>query len=52
MSHITWDFSKPDRVAGTLSHPTRGLHAFDFDPQEQPEHEIVNALWELMGTDP
>ena len=48
MSKITWQFEAPARVAGTVSTP---LRAFDFDPQATPNFEIVNALWELMGTD-
>ena len=53
MSRITWDFSRSERVAGTVSDPARGtLQPFDFDPQQTPEPEVVNALWELIGTDP
>ena len=53
VSRITWDFSRSERVAGTVSDPARGtLQPFDFDPQQTPEPEVVNALWELIGTDP
>jgi kinetochore protein Spc24 len=48
VSKITWQFEAPARVAGTVSNP---LRAFDFDPQATPNFEIVNTLWELMGTD-
>lgn len=48
VSKITWQFEKSDRVAGTVADP---LRTFDFDPATTPDHEIVNALWELMGTD-
>lgn len=35
-------------MAGTVSNP---LRTFDFDPDTTPNFEVVNALWDLMGTD-
>ena len=48
VSKITWQFDAPARVAGTVANP---LRAFDFDPAATPNFDIVNALWDLMGTD-
>ncbi|PRW57531.1 kinetochore Spc24-like [Chlorella sorokiniana] len=48
VSKITWQFEAPARVAGTVANPMR---TFDFDPATTPNFDIVNALWELMGTD-
>ena len=48
MSKITWQFDAPARVAGTVANPMR---TFDFDPATTPNFDLVNALWDLMGTD-
>ena len=48
VSKITWQFDAPARVAGTVANPMR---TFDFDPATTPNFDIVNALWDLMGTD-
>lgn len=50
VSKITWQFDRPTRVAGTVSTPSQ-LRPFDFDPAATPDFEIVNQLWEMMGTD-
>lgn len=50
VSKITWQFDRPNRVAGTVSTP-RQLRTFDFDPATTPDFAIVNELWDLMGTD-
>lgn len=48
VSRITWQFERPARVAGTVSNP---LRAFDYDPAATPNFDIVNSLWDLMGTE-
>ena len=49
VSKITWQFDRPNRVAGTVSTPSQ-LCPFDFDPAAMPDFDIVNQLWEMMGT--
>lgn len=50
VSKITWHFDRPNRVAGTVSTPSQ-LCPFDFDPAATPDFDIVNQLWEMMGTE-
>ena len=48
VSKVTWQFEAPARVAGTVCNP---LRTFDYDPGTTPNFEIVNSLWDLMGTE-
>ncbi|KAL4452276.1 hypothetical protein ABPG75_007938 [Micractinium tetrahymenae] len=50
VSKITWQFDRPARMAGTVSTPSQ-LRPFDFDPAATPDFDIVNQLWEMMGTE-